>query len=123
LWSSRTLFQRTGPECRSAPGAVSKSQAAYTDLGDLDYEDQSIAEGTVGRVDSTYDQAGNRTQLSYPGGTALAYAPTALNQVDTVKVGVNPLVDYTYAGRKLQGRTTTTGRRRRDRHVPAGLGL
>jgi RHS repeat-associated protein len=90
--------------------AVSSSVMAYNDLGDLDYEDQTIAEGTVRRTDYGYDQAGNRKSLAYPGGTAVAYTPTDLNQVATITRNGSPLVAYTYAGggHPMQNRRVTT---------------
>jgi len=88
--------------------AVSHSVMAYTDLGDLDFETQVIAGGTARTVDYDYDQAGNRKQLTYPGGEVLAYTPTVLNQVNIVSLGGNPLVDYDYQGRFLDKRRTTT---------------
>ena len=54
------------------PVLVSRSEMDYTDLGDLDIEAQTIAGGNTPRlVDYGYDQAGNRTQLVYPGGATL----------------------------------------------------
>jgi RHS repeat-associated protein len=90
------------------PDAISHSVMAYTDLGDLDFETQVIAWGAARTVDYTYDQAGNRKQLTYPGGEVLAYTPTALDQVDSVTLDANPLVDYSYQGRLLDKRRTTT---------------
>ena len=52
--------------------------------------------------------ARNRLSLTYPGGTVLAYTPTALNQVDAITLGGSPLVDYAYQGRWLDKRRTTT---------------
>ena len=88
--------------------AVSHSAMAYTDLGDLDFETQAIAEGTPRTTVYSYDQAGNRKQLTYPGGTVLAYTPTALNQVDTVNLNAAPFLNYDYQGRLLDKRRTTT---------------
>jgi len=55
-----------------------------------------------------YDQAGNRKQLTYPGGEVLGYTPTVLNQVDAVSLNAAPLVNYDYQGRLLDKRRTTT---------------
>ncbi len=90
------------------PDAVSGDVMAYTDLGDLDFETQTIVGGTARTVDYHHDQAGNRIQLTYPGGDVLAYTPTALNQVDTVNLNAAPLVDYDYNGRLLDKRRTIT---------------
>ncbi len=87
---------------------VSHSAMAYTDLGDFDFETQTIAGGTARMVDYGYDQAGNRKQLTYPGGEVLAYTPTALNQVDTVNLNAAPFLDYVYQGRLLDKRKTIT---------------
>jgi len=88
--------------------AVSHSVMGYTDLGDLDFETQTIAGGTARNVDYGYDQAGNRIQLTYPGGDVLAYTPTTLNQVDTVNLNAAPVLDYDYNGRLLDKRRTIT---------------
>jgi RHS repeat-associated protein len=88
--------------------AVSHSVMAYTELGDLDFETQSIAGGTARMVDYGYDQAGNRKQLTYPGTEVLTYTPTVLNQVDAVNLNASPLLDYVYQGRLLDKRRTTT---------------
>ncbi|MCP4592425.1 MAG: RHS repeat protein, partial [bacterium] len=89
------------------PDAVSSSDMAYTDLGDLDYETQTIAAATPRTADYTHDQAGNRIGLDYPSGEGLTYAPTALNQVDSIDLNGSPLmVDYQYNGRLLDRRRT-----------------
>ena len=88
--------------------AVSHSAMGYTDLGDLDFETQAIAEGTARTTDYSYDQAGNRKTLTYPGTEVLTYTPTAINQVDTVNLNAAPLVTYDYQGRLLDKRRTTT---------------
>ena len=90
------------------PDAVSALDCDYTGLGDLDYETQSIAQGTPRTVDYGYDQAGNRTRLEYPGGEVLTYVPTAINQVDSISLDGSPLVDYDYNGRVLDTSRTTT---------------
>ena len=106
---------RTGRGYVGDPNAVSFSERDYTDLGDLDYEDQQIAEGTRRRVDYGYDQAGNRTSLTYPGGAALVYTPTILGLVDTISLNGQEIVDYDYyevaagrPGRYLSSRLVTT---------------
>lgn len=102
-----TLAERgttVGPD----PDAVSSAVRIYTDLGDLDFETQTIADGTARTVDYGHDQAGNRIQLTYPGGDVLAYAQTALNQVDTVNLNAIPFLDYGYSGRLLDKRRTIT---------------
>jgi RHS repeat-associated protein len=88
--------------------AVSHSAMAYTDVGDLDFETQSIAGGTARTVDYGYDQAGNRKQLTYPGAEVLTYTPTVLNQVGTVNLNAAPFLDYVYQGRLLDKRKTIT---------------
>ena len=90
------------------PDAVSADIMSYTDLGDLDFETQTIAGGSVRTVDYNYDQAGNRIQLTYPGGDVLDYTPTVLNQVDTVNLNATPFLDYDYNGRLLDKRRTIT---------------
>lgn len=90
------------------PTAVSHTVFAYTGLGDLDYETQTLAGGTPRTTDYGSDQAGNRTSLTYPGGTALGYVPTALNQVSTVSLNASPLLTYSYNGQRLDKRRTTT---------------
>ena len=90
------------------PDAVSGDVMAYTDLGDLDFESQTIADGTARTVDYNHDQAGNRIQLTYPGGDVLAYTPTVLDQVDTVNLNAAPFLDYDYNGRLLDKRRTIT---------------
>jgi hypothetical protein len=82
----------------------------YTDLGDVDFEDQAIAGPTARTVDYTHDQSGNRLSLTYPGGTALTYEPTALNQVAEIGFG-SQLVNYAYYGNRhrLLSRRTATG--------------
>ncbi|MFQ5495618.1 MAG: hypothetical protein ACE5EX_09590, partial [Phycisphaerae bacterium] len=92
----------------AVPTAVSSAVIAYTDLGDLDFEIQTIASGTARAVDYNHDQAGNRTQLTYPGGDVLAYTPTVLNQVDTGDLNAAPFLDYDYNGRLLDKRRTIT---------------
>ncbi len=106
-----TLAQRgttDDPVDPDDPDAVSGAVIVYTDLGDLDFETQSIAGGTVRTVDYNHDQAGNRIQLTYPGGEVLAYTPTRLNQVDTVNLNAAPFLDYDYNGRLLDKRRTIT---------------
>jgi len=88
--------------------AVSSASMAYTDLGDLDHEIQTLLGGTARTVDYDHDQAGNRTELTYPGGEVLTYAPTVLNQVDSVELDASPLIDYDYRGRLLDRRRTVT---------------
>ncbi|NLF17472.1 MAG: hypothetical protein GX595_09460, partial [Lentisphaerae bacterium] len=90
------------------PTAVSHTVFAYTGLGDLDYETQTLAGGAPRTTDYGNDQAGNRTSLTYPGGTALGYVPTSLNQVSTVSLNANPLLNYSYNGQRLDKRRTTT---------------
>jgi YD repeat-containing protein len=93
----------------SAPDAVSTSTTLYNDLGDLTQETQKITSGGTQRtVVYTYDQAGNRTSATYPGSTALTYTPTALNQVDQIKLGGVTLADYGYTGRLLTSRQIVT---------------
>ncbi len=93
----------------TATKGTASSTLAYTGLGDLDYEIQTLDGVTNRTVDYGYDQAGNRTSMAYPGGgVALAFAPTALNQVDTVSLNSTLLVDHTYAGRLFQNRRTFT---------------
>jgi len=55
-----------------------------------------------------YYQAGNRTELVYPGSTVLAYAPTAFDDVDTISLNGSAFVNYDYHGRLLDKRRTTT---------------
>lgn len=104
---------------RGTPGnddVVSMTVRQYTDMGDLDYEDQTVAEGTPRTIDYDHDQAGNRTGLAYPGGSALGYTPTALNQVDAMTLKpapsdpARPLVKYDHVnqGHVLQNRRVTT---------------
>ncbi|MFQ5493854.1 MAG: dockerin type I domain-containing protein, partial [Phycisphaerae bacterium] len=92
----------------TVPDAVSQSVLAYTDLGDIDFETQAIAQGAPRTVDYSHDQAGNRVTLTYPGGEVLTYAATAINQVDTIDLNAAPLVNYDYNGRLLDTRRTTT---------------
>ncbi|MGD8454650.1 MAG: hypothetical protein PVJ57_22785, partial [Phycisphaerae bacterium] len=94
----------------SASRGDSQIERDYTDLGDLDYETQTLGGRAARTVDYTSDQAGNCTQLQYPNGAALTYTATALNQVDTITLGVNPLVEYGYKGdgHLLDFRRTTT---------------
>lgn len=82
----------------------------YTPLGYVDYEDQSIAGRATRRVDYAHDQAGNVTQLAYPGGFSLGFTPTDLNKVHTITAGGSPLVEYGYygGGRLPEYRRTTT---------------
>jgi len=100
-----TLAQRGA---MADPDAVSGDVMAYTDLGDLDFETQTIAGGTARTVDYNHDQAGNRIQLTYPGGDVLTYTPTVLDQVDTVNLDAAPFLDYNYNGRLLDKRRTIT---------------
>lgn len=89
---------------------VSHAQLGYTDLGDLSSETQAIpgSSPTPRTVNYVYDQAGNRKQLTYPGGEVLAYTPTGFNQVDAVSLNAAPLLDYVYQGRSLVKRQTFT---------------
>ncbi len=80
----------------------------YTGLGDLYRETQLLPGGTVQTVDYGHDQAGNRTSMSYPGGGGLAYTHTDLNQVDTVTLNSQPLIDYDYTGWLPDKRRVTT---------------
>jgi|GEM_PF-2155711 len=102
-----TLAERgttVGPD----PDAVSKTTREYTDMGDLDFEMQTIAGGTVRTIDYSHDQAGNRMQLTYPGTEVLTYTPTVLDQVDSVTLNAAPFLDYDYNGRLLGSRRTIT---------------
>jgi len=90
------------------PESVSRATREYTDMGDLDFETQTIAGNTTRTVNYDYDQAGNRIQLTYPGTEVLTYTPTVLDQVDTVHLNAAPLVDYDYNGRLLDTRRTLT---------------
>ena len=91
------------------PDAGAASAWDYTDLGDLAFETQTLAGGPPRTVEYAYDQAGNRLNVTYPGGAVLAYTPTALNQVDTIDLQGSPLLaDYAYYGRLLNTRAVTT---------------
>ncbi|MCG3138842.1 MAG: hypothetical protein HJJLKODD_02711 [Phycisphaerae bacterium] len=80
---------------------VSRSTMAYTDLSQLDYEDQELFNsGTTRRLDYSFDQAGNRLRLAYPAGTGvnLTYTVDTLNRVDLLNRNNQVLVDYDYSG-------------------------
>ncbi len=96
-------------------GFISRSEMAYTDLGDLDYEDQTIGLGADPyRVDYWYDQAGNRMRTEYPHvdrqdiDVTVDYWMTEIGQVDWIEVNDVEIVDYTYSGRMLDQRRVTT---------------
>ena len=100
----------------AVPDAVSRSDLDYNDLGDLDFETQTIAGGTPRMVDYGHDQAGNRNQLVYPGAEVLAYTPTVLNLVESITFDGQSSVLYDYydissggPGRLLAQRRTTDG--------------
>ncbi len=90
------------------PDAVSKSTLAYADIGDIDSENQTIGAGAQRTVAYTHDQAGNRLGMTYPSGVTLSLAPTAINQVDTIHLDGNLIVDYDYMGHLLDNRLITT---------------
>ena len=107
----------------------------YTDLGDIDYETQTYAAGTPRTVDYGHDQAGNRTQLTYPNSVAIDYTHTRLNGVKTMDVGGRFGVEYnyqisgvsgglqTYEGRWPETRRTTTDAAGGDTVYEVGLGF
>lgn len=69
----------------------------YTDLGDLDYEEQD-RDDTVNsyKVDYAHDVAGNRTQILYPCGIAIDITTTKLNRIETMDVNGEFEVMYDY---------------------------
>jgi RHS repeat-associated protein len=71
---------------------------AYTDLGYIDLETQSIQGRAARGVTFGHDQLGNRLATTYPGGVSLAYVPTALNRVASIDLNSSPLAEYTYFG-------------------------
>ena len=61
-------------------------------------------------VSSTYDGAGNRLSLAYPGGTVLTYTYDALNRVKTIADGSGEVAAYDYIGpSRLFRRTNGNG--------------
>ncbi len=91
------------------PDLFAGTSLGYTDLGDLDFEQQAIAQGTARFVDYEHDQTGNRLFLEYPGGATLTYAPTALNQVASIGfAGESIAYSYHGGGQLPQLRATTT---------------
>jgi YD repeat-containing protein len=94
--------------------ATSHATYGYNDLGDLTGESLQIADGTARITSYGYDQAGNRTSLTYPGSVAVGYTPTAINQVDAMTLTPTSggsevdLVEYEYNGRMLDSRLTQT---------------
>ncbi|MBK9121340.1 MAG: RES domain-containing protein [Phycisphaerales bacterium] len=107
----------------------------YTDLGDIDYETQTYAAGTPRTVDYAHDQAGNRTQLTYPNSVAIDYTHTRLNGVKTMDIGGLFDVAYNYQisgvsgglqpyeGRWPETRRTTTDAAGGNTVYEVGLGF
>jgi RHS repeat-associated protein len=86
---------------------VSSVQMGYNGLGYMTASAQSIRGGTARTISYTRNQLGQATEIGYPTATqvTLAYSYTSLGQIDTITRDAIQLVDYSYAGSMVTGRT------------------
>lgn len=56
------------------------------------------------QISSSYDLAGRRTTITYPGGTSISLLRTTNGLIDEVRVGGSQLVDYKYVGDRTKER-------------------
>ena len=86
----------------------------YTDLGYLDYEDQTIF-GVTKRVDYAHNQLGEKTRMTLPNaGATLVYRYDMLGQNTEIHRDGSLLVEYDYDGRYPSGRRLHTGQAQID---------
>jgi RHS repeat-associated protein len=90
-------------------GTVSSITMGYNGLGYMESSAQSIKGGTAKEVSYLRDQLGQMTRLTIPTATStvLDYSYTSLGQIDTIKRGNDILVNYSYKGTFVTGRSYT----------------
>ncbi len=86
---------------------ISAADFYYSGLGYLDHTTQKIGTGSERTIAYERNQIGKPTKITYPDAplTAYFYNYTSLGQVDTISRSGTQLVDYSYAGTSIMGRS------------------